>query len=105
MEYTFTTENFESEVLQSEVPVLVDFFAQWCNPCKMMAPILEELAEQYDGKIKIGKCDIDEEDGLARKYRVMNIPNMKIFVKGEVAGTVVGAVDKEELEEEIQKVL
>ena len=105
MEYTFTTENFESEVLQSEVPVLVDFFEQWCNPCKMMAPILEELAEKYDGKIKIGKCDIDEEDGLARKYRVMNIPNMKIFVKGEVAGTVVGAVDKEELEEEIQKVL
>ena len=105
MEYTFTTENFESEVLQSDVPVLVDFYAQWCNPCKMMAPILEELAEQYDGKIKIGKCDIDEEDGLARKYRVMNIPNMKIFVKGEVAGTVVGAVDKEELEEEIQKVL
>ena len=105
MEYTFTTENFEREVLQSDVPVLVDFYAQWCNPCKMMAPILEELAEQYDGKIKIGKCDIDEEDGLARKYRVMNIPNMKIFVKGEVAGTVVGAVDKEELEEEIQKVL
>lgn len=105
MEYTFTTENFESEVLQSEVPVLVDFYAQWCNPCKMMAPILEELAEKYDGKVKIGKCDIDEEDGLARKYRVMNIPNMKIFVKGEVAGTVVGAVDKEELEEEIQKVL
>ncbi|MBD5509627.1 MAG: thioredoxin [Lachnospiraceae bacterium] len=105
MEYTFTTENFESEVLQSEVPVLVDFYAQWCNPCKMMAPILEELAEQYDGKIKIGKCDIDKEDGLARKYRVMNIPNMKIFVKGEVAGTVVGAVEKEELEEEIQKVL
>ena len=95
MEYTFTTENFESEVLQSDVPVLVDFYAQWCNPCKMMAPILEELAEQYDGKIKIGKCDIDEEDGLARKYRVMNIPNMKIFVKGEVAGTVVGAVEKE----------
>ncbi|MBD5517647.1 MAG: thioredoxin [Lachnospiraceae bacterium] len=105
MEYTFTTENFESEVLQSEVPVLVDFYAQWCNPCKMMAPILEELAEKYDGKVKIGKCDIDEEDGLARKYRVMNIPNMKIFVKGEVAGTVVGAVEKEELEEEIQKVL
>ena len=105
MEYTFTTENFESEVMQSEVPVLVEFYAQWCNPCKMMAPILEELAKKYDGKVKIGKCDIDEEDGLARKYRVMNIPNMKIFVKGEVAGTVVGAVEKEELEEEIQKVL
>lgn len=105
MEYKFTTENFESEVLQSEVPVLVDFYAQWCNPCKMMAPILEELAEKYDGKIKIGKCDIDEEDGLARKYRVMNIPNMKIFVKGQVTGTVVGAVEPEELEEEIQKVL
>ena len=105
MEYKFTTENFEGEVLNSEIPVLVDFYADWCVPCKMMAPVIEEMASKYDGKMKVGKCNIDEEDGLARKYRVMNIPNMKIFVKGEVAGTIVGAVAPGELEEEIKKVL
>ena len=103
MEYKFTIENFESEVLQSDIPVLVDFYADWCGPCKMMAPVIEELAEKYDGKLKVGKCNIDEEDGLARKYRVMSIPNMKIFVKGEAAGTIVGAVEQEELEEELKK--
>lgn len=105
MEYVFTTQNFEDEVLKSEIPVLVDFYADWCGPCKMMAPVIEQMASKYDGKVKVGKCNIDEEDGLARKYRVMNIPNMKIFVKGEVAGTIVGAVDPSELEKEIQKVL
>lgn len=105
MEYKFTTENFEGEVLNSEIPVLVDFYADWCVPCKMMAPVIEEMASKYDGKMKVGKCNIDEEDGLARKYRVMNIPNMKIFVKGEVADTIVGAVEPGELEEEIKKVL
>ncbi|MCX4343514.1 MAG: thioredoxin [Kineothrix sp.] len=105
MEYKFTTANFEGEVLNSEIPVLVDFYADWCVPCKMMAPVIEEMASKYDGKMKVGKCNIDEEDGLARKYRVMNIPNMKIFVKGEVAGTIVGAVEPGELEEEIKKVL
>lgn len=105
MEYKFTTENFDSEVLASEIPVLVDFYADWCGPCKRMAPIVEELAEKYDGRMKIGKCDIEEEDGLARLYRVMSIPTMKIFVKGEVVGTVMGAVSQEELEAEIEKVL
>lgn len=105
MEYKFTTENFESEVLKSEIPVLVDFYADWCGPCKMMAPVIEEMASKFDGKVKVGKCNIDEEDGLARKYRVMNIPNMKIFVKGEVADTIVGAVGQEELEKEIEKIL
>ena len=70
MEYKFTNENFESEVLQSDIPVLVDFYADWCGPCKMMAPIIAQLAEKYDGKVKVGKCNIDEEDGLARMYRV-----------------------------------
>lgn len=105
MEYKFTTENFESEVLKAEVPVLVDFYADWCGPCKMMAPVIAELAEKYDGKVKIGKCDIEADDGLARTYRVMNIPNMKIFVNGEVVGNIVGAVEPEELEAEIRKVL
>lgn len=105
MEYKFTTANFDKEVLEADTPVLVDFYADWCGPCKMMAPIVDQLADEYDGRIKVGKCNIDEEDGLARMYRVMSIPTMKIFVKGEVAATIVGAVSKEELEEEMKKVL
>ena len=105
MEYKFTSENFEREVLNAEVPVLVDFYADWCGPCKMMAPVIAQLAEKYDGKVKIGKCNIDDEDGLARMYRVMNIPNMKIFVKGEAVGNIVGAVGQDELEAELAKVL
>ncbi|MBD5525917.1 MAG: thioredoxin [Lachnospiraceae bacterium] len=105
MEYKFTTANFDKEVLQADTPVLVDFYADWCGPCKMMAPIVDQLANEYDGRIKVGKCNIDEEDGLARMYRVMSIPTMKIFVKGEAAATIVGAVSKEELENEMKKVL
>ena len=105
MEHKFTTANFDKEVLEADMPVLVDFYADWCGPCKMMAPIIEQLAKEYDGKVKVGKCNIDEEDGLARMYRVMSIPTRKIFVKGEAAATIVGAVSKEELEEEIKKTL
>lgn len=105
MEYKFTTAKFDSEVLDSDIPVFVDFYADWCGPCKMMAPVVEELAEKYDGRIKVGKCNIDEEDGIARKYRIMSIPTMMIFVNGEAVSTVVGAVSQEELEEEIDKVL
>ena len=101
MEYKFTADNFESEVLKSEVPVLVDFYADWCGPCKMMAPVIAQLAEKYEGKVKVGKCNIDEEDGLARVHRVMNIPNMK----GEVVGNIVGAVSQDVLEAELKKVL
>ena len=105
MEHKFTTANFEKEVLQAEIPVFVDFYADWCGPCKMMAPVVAQLAEEYDGRIKVGKCNIDEEDGLARMYRVMSIPTMKIFVKGEVVATIVGAVPREELDAELKKVL
>ena len=105
MEHKFTTDNFEKEVLASEVPVLVDFYADWCGPCKMMAPVVATLAEKYEGKVKVRKCNIDDEDGLARMYRVMSIPPLKIFVKGEAVATVVGAVPPEELETEIKKVL
>lgn len=105
MEHKFTTANFNKEVLEADIPVLVDFYADWCGPCKMMAPIIAQLAEEYDGKVKVGKCNIDEEDGLARMYRVMSIPTMKVFVKDEAAATIVGAVSKEELEKEIKKVI
>lgn len=105
MGYRFTTADFEKDVLASELPVLVDFYADWCGPCKMMAPVVEQIAEKYEGKLKVGKCNIDEEDGLARQYRIMSIPTIKIFVKGEVAATIVGLVPAAELETEIAKVL
>lgn len=105
MEYTFTTANFEKEVLTSDIPVFVDFYADWCGPCKMMAPIVEKLAEKYDGKLKVGKCNIDEEGELANQYKIMSIPTMIIFTGGEIKETVVGAVPQPELEKTIEKAL
>lgn len=105
MEYTFTTENFEAEVLQSELPVLVDFYADWCAPCKMMAPIVEELAEKMEGKLKVGKCNVSENMPLAQKYRVANIPAFKIFKSGEPIADMIGAMDEEELFEKVEEAL
>ena len=79
MEYTFTTDNFETEVLGSDVPVLVDFWATWCMPCRMLAPVIEEIASENEGKIKVGKVNVDENPDLARKYRVMSIPTVLVF--------------------------
>lgn len=90
MELQITTENFEEAVLKSETPVLVDFFAQWCGPCKMMAPVLEEIAKKYEGKLKVGKCDTDDNMLLAQKYRVASIPNMQLFKNGQVVANYVG---------------
>ncbi len=92
-----TSENFEQEVLNSEVPVLVDFFATWCGPCKMMSPIVEELAKEMGGKAKVYKVDTDEEQDLAIKYGIMSIPTFIVFKNGEVVNTAVGMRDKEEL--------
>lgn len=105
MEVKITDNNFETEVKASSLPVLVDFYADWCGPCKMMAPIVAQLAEEFEGRVKVGKCNIDEEDGLARMYRVMSIPTFKIFVQGKDVATVVGAVQKGDLEAELKKVL
>ena len=105
MEHKFTTANFEAEVINSDIPVLVDFFADWCGPCKMMAPIVEELAKSYEGKIKVGKCNIDEEMDIAQKYRVMSIPTFIIFKGGEAVETSVGAMSKSELESKLQGIL
>ena len=80
MEYKFTSADFEKEVLQSDKPVLVDFFADWCGPCKMMAPVVEQLAEELEGKAKVGKLNIDENMDIAEKYRVMNIPFVCLLV-------------------------
>lgn len=105
MEYKFTTADFDKEVLQSELPVLVDFYADWCGPCKMMAPIVEKLAGEYDGKIKIGKCNIDEEMDIAQRYRVMSIPTLIIFKNGEAVDTSVGAVSMDALKARLDKAL
>ena len=95
-----TGQNFETEVLQSETPVLVDFYADWCMPCKMFAPTLEEVAESYEGKMKVVKVNVDEATPLAQKYRVMSIPTLKLFTgEEEPRATFVGAMSMEEMEE------
>lgn len=95
-----TKENFEQEVLKADVPVLVDFYADWCMPCKMFAPILEEAATQFEGKVKIVKVNIDQSIELAQKYRVISIPTLKLFVGDEEPrATFVGAMSLEELED------
>ena len=82
---TLTQENFSQQVLQSAAPVLVDFWAEWCGPCKMIAPLLDELADEYDGKVKIGKVNIDEQQNLAAEYGVRAIPTLLVFQNGQVA--------------------
>lgn len=97
-ELKFTDKNFREEVLLSDQPVLVDFWAAWCGPCKMMGPVITQLANKYEGKVKIGKVNVDEEPGLAQTYGVMSIPTIVLIKNGEVVKKVVGAVPKAEVE-------
>lgn len=97
MELNLSSENFEKEVLNSEQPVLVDFYAEWCGPCKMMAPIIEEIAGELQAKAKVGKINVDENQELAMEYNVMSIPTLIIFKDGKEAKRFVGVTDKEEL--------
>ena len=97
MEYQFTEANFETEVLKSDIPVLVDFYADWCGPCKMMMPIVEKMAEKYDGKMKVGKVNSDENGNLAGRYNIMSIPSFLIFKNGEVIDSVAGAMSADAL--------
>ena len=92
-----TSENFRKEVLNSEVPVLVDFWASWCNPCKMMSPIVEEIAGEMEGKIKVFKLNVDEERNLAIKYNIMSIPAFLLFKDGKVEKQTIGMQRKEDL--------
>lgn len=101
MSFKFTDANFQEEALESNIPVIVDFYADWCGPCKMMAPIIDQLATEYEGKVKIGKVNTDENRAIASKYNIMSIPTI-IFIKdGEVVETTVGALPKQVLEEKI----
>lgn len=103
--HEFTSENWQKEVLESEQPVLVDFWAVWCGPCRMLAPTIDQLAEENAGKIKVGKLNVDDAQDLAAQYRVTSIPQVFIFKKGQVAEKIVGAERKPVFQEAINRVL
>ena len=92
--FEFTDQNFENDVEQSETPVLIDFWAVWCGPCKAIAPVIEEIANEYQGKVKVGKVDVDQNQNIAMKYGIRSIPTILIMKKGEVINQIVGAVPK-----------
>ncbi len=101
----FTDAQFDADVLKSETPVLVDFWATWCAPCKAIAPVLDQLAEEYDGKVKIGKVNVDENPATPGQYGVRGIPTMILFKDGQVVDQLVGAVPKKQIEALLDKAL
>ena len=102
---TLTEETSESEVIESSLPVLVDFWADWCGPCQMVSPIVEQLAQEYDGQLKVGKVDVDVQQQVAADFGIRSIPTLLLFKDGEIADQIVGAVPKAHLVEKIQAAL
>lgn len=98
----FTDDSFEEEVLKSDKPVLVDFWAEWCGPCRMVGPVVEELAGEYEGKAKVGKVDVDNNPEISTKYGIRSIPSLLIFKNGEVVDQIVGAVPKSQLKKQLE---
>lgn len=97
MAMTITMKNFEEEVLNAQVPVLIDFWASWCNPCKMLSPVVDEIADESDGSYKVGKINVDEEQELAGRFHVMSIPTLLVFEKGEIKEKSVGVQSKNKI--------
>ena len=102
---TFTDDNFQSEVLGSTEPVLVDFWAAWCGPCRNLAPLVDQLAAEYKGKLKVGKLDVDAHQNVPQKYNVLSIPTLLLFKNGQVADQIVGAVPKVKLDAMVKRAL
>ncbi len=100
-----TDENFEEEIINSNIPVMVDFWAEWCGPCKMVGPVVEELAQEYKGKIKIAKMDVDSNRDTPAKFGIRNIPTLILFKDGEVAKMIIGAQPKSQIDGELKKLL
>ncbi len=105
MALQITESNFEAEVLQSSVPVLVDFWATWCGPCKMISPVVDQVAVELAGKAKVGKCDVDGNGGLAKQFNVRSIPTLLFFKDGELKDTVVGATSKDNIVKRLQALM
>lgn len=103
-DHVFNDQNFQSEVLTSDIPVLVDFWAPWCAPCKIVGPIVEDLAREYDGKFKVGKMNVDENE-TAQQFGIMSIPTLLLFKNGKPVESIVGAQSKEAIKQKMESVL
>lgn len=101
----FNNDNFQAEVVNSKLPVLVDFWAQWCGPCKSIAPIIEDIAKEYEGRLKVGKVDVDESSQLASSFGIMSIPTLIVFKEGKVMAQIIGALSKQQLKGKIDQAI
>jgi len=105
MEYKVTDENFEQEVLKSDKPFLVDFWAEWCEPCKMVSPAVSQIAEEMQGQLKVGKLNVDENPKTSQAYNIFSIPSLKVFKDGKIIGEMVGAMPKPVIEQKLKSIL